>query len=1094
MHRHASVVKKTFLLFCAMFLLTAMAAVFIKPAATAEVPSITNGILKVAIGDALNATGIGVFTIKTDSGHPNPGENVFFGGEYEYSWSSFTTIRVEDTHKEYVTSTNTKSPSSGYTVEHLDSYNPLVTKVSDTQATISWTTAENLLVTLLIDIRGTTLADTMVQVTVTIQNGDTISHSVAVRHEWDIQIDGEDDSWVRVWTDPSNPQSWTENETSWVSPSFQFWETTNNPDAPVFSIYGSTVLPSISPPPTPPDRLVYAAWSSCFGTAYDYSIANRSGMDSAVLYYWNAKQINPGSQISRTAYVTTVVGEELTAFVKSTDSAGDLKSTFNTSDSVFVRGQGFPPTKDVTIYLIPDGENASPGSAIKSASAATNNTGGLPVTLAWSPPMTAGEYDIWIDANQNGLFDAGDVWNNQAGGIYAFSVTQSVNSPPYQPQLSTTPSLAVKDNDDLVVGVVGPTPADPDGGIVTYTYKWLVKVGTGSFVDDEAAGRGEHTGNMVPAANTNVGDVWMVEVTPIDDHAAIGNSATATWQPVVENANLVANAGPDRTVNEDTRLTFDGSGSTDNIGIVAYVWTFIDATPQILTDKNPSYTFATPGTYTVTLNVTNVAGNWATDTVIITVLHIAPTDGTGQQTTGPEAAKPDVTKPVANAGADKLEVKGNVVTFDAGGSSDNAGIVSYEWNFGDNTTGTGRTITHTYNESGIYTVMLTVKDVAGNSQTDSVAVTVQKDTDGDGIPDVTDTDDDNDGMPDTWEISNGLDPLDAQDASLDSDDDGLTNLQEYKLGSDPSVPSSKTQPQSLYVVAVAVGAIGAVTMAILVNLGGLVKNFDTAISKLPIPEKIKEFTQLYGEKLFETVDKVKLETLEKESFIARGEIVALAASALMAIIVFGSAEAHGVQNFLTSSGFVSFVPSAFVSVFVVILVGELFEMLCARTCNIYRQFRLWMYGTIVFLVSGLLFQLPFGSPGITRYQSGEISKKTMGLLVLSKMLLLTALAIPFAGLSLIGFASIGSIGLKLTLMTVFFSLLPLRPLAGKAVFDYRKVISLTALLGAGILFFSCTSNLVPDFAYVAAGAVSAFLGGIALYQMKKENPKLPENS
>jgi len=66
------------------------------------------------------------------------------------------------------------------------------------------------------------------------------------------------------------------------------------------------------------------------------------------------------------------------------------------------------------------------------------------------------------------------------------------------------------------------------------------------------------------------------------------------------------------------------------------------------------------------------------------------------------------------------------------------------------------------------------------------------DSDGDGIPDGKDTDDDNDGMPDSWEISNNLNPLDSSDASMDSDSDGLTNLQEYEAGSNPGNPDTDT--------------------------------------------------------------------------------------------------------------------------------------------------------------------------------------------------------------------------------------------------------------------------------------------------------------
>ena len=45
---------------------------------------------------------------------------------------------------------------------------------------------------------------------------------------------------------------------------------------------------------------------------------------------------------------------------------------------------------------------------------------------------------------------------------------------------------------------------------------------------------------------------------------------------------------------------------------------------------------------------------------------------------------------------------------------------------------------------------------------------------------------DGDGMTDAWELSNGLDPDDASDASADPDGDGLGNLAECLAGSDPN--------------------------------------------------------------------------------------------------------------------------------------------------------------------------------------------------------------------------------------------------------------------------------------------------------------------
>jgi parallel beta-helix repeat protein len=88
----------------------------------------------------------------------------------------------------------------------------------------------------------------------------------------------------------------------------------------------------------------------------------------------------------------------------------------------------------------------------------------------------------------------------------------------------------------------------------------------------------------------------------------------------------VAEAGPNQTVYEDTPVTFDAGASSDNVGIVSYVWTFVDVTPQTLTGITPTYIFTSPGVYLVTLNVSDSAGNHATDKVTITVLSLPPED------------------------------------------------------------------------------------------------------------------------------------------------------------------------------------------------------------------------------------------------------------------------------------------------------------------------------------------------------------------------------------------------------------------------------------------------------------------------------------
>jgi hypothetical protein len=107
-----------------------------------------------------------------------------------------------------------------------------------------------------------------------------------------------------------------------------------------------------------------------------------------------------------------------------------------------------------------------------------------------------------------------------------------------------------------------------------------------------------------------------------------------------------------------------------------------------------------------------------------------------------------------------------------------------------------------------YTVSRIGGDTFGITAFDSNAVTVTfaVDTDGDGTPDTRDSDDDNDGMPDTWETDNELDPLDAADASLDADGDGMTNLQEYEEGTDPNVSDARLDYMP-YIIGVIIGLI-----------------------------------------------------------------------------------------------------------------------------------------------------------------------------------------------------------------------------------------------------------------------------------------------
>ena len=170
----------------------------------------------------------------------------------------------------------------------------------------------------------------------------------------------------------------------------------------------------------------------------------------------------------------------------------------------------------------------------------------------------------------------------------------------------------------------------------------------------------------------------------------------------------IADAGSNITINQHQKVMFNGKKSIDNVGLINWTWTFEYNEGFVnLYGPTPSFIFDAVGDFTVTLNVTDYAGNWANDYVTVFVI--------------------DITKPIPNAGINLTILQNETITFNGTGSSDNVGIVNWTWTIkleGVIAYLYGPTPSWTFTLIGNYTIILVVKDAAENLAEDKIWVNV----------------------------------------------------------------------------------------------------------------------------------------------------------------------------------------------------------------------------------------------------------------------------------------------------------------------------------------------------------------------------------
>ena len=244
------------------------------------------------------------------------------------------------------------------------------------------------------------------------------------------------------------------------------------------------------------------------------------------------------------------------------------------------------------------------------------------------------------------------------------------------PSANVTPTASFTSScTDLACSFDGSGSSDSDGTITNYTWSFG---GTGITANNTFASAGTYAISLSVTDNNGATNTTTQNVT-----------VTAAPVNVAPTASFTFNC-------TDLSCNFDGSGSSDSDGtITSYVWSFGG------TSVTANNTFASAGTYPVSLTVTdnNGATNTSTQNISVTAapVNIAPTASFTSSCT-------DL-----------------ACSFDGSGSSDSDGtIASYSWSIG----GTGISASKTYASAGSYSITLTVTDNNGATGSITNNVTV----------------------------------------------------------------------------------------------------------------------------------------------------------------------------------------------------------------------------------------------------------------------------------------------------------------------------------------------------------------------------------
>ncbi len=227
----------------------------------------------------------------------------------------------------------------------------------------------------------------------------------------------------------------------------------------------------------------------------------------------------------------------------------------------------------------------------------------------------------------------------------------------------------------------GSGSSDPDGRIVSYAF-------------DFGDGSEKVSGTAVAVYKFSKTGIFSVTLEVTDNEGS--KSSIVKQIEIVDNLPPVATFALPQISTEGEIITADASSSTDADGkIVKYEFDFGDNS-AVQEGMVVNHVFATAGNYKVTLKVTDNEGAESTLTKEITINSLV------SQSEPPEAIFTAPDRGIVNS----------PITFDATSSKSGSGkITEYKWEFSDGSQevkGTESIITHTFTNTGVYKISLTI--------------------------------------------------------------------------------------------------------------------------------------------------------------------------------------------------------------------------------------------------------------------------------------------------------------------------------------------------------------------------------------------------